>query len=198
MDELGRAIEDLYRRRHDAFWNVISSLTHDREAAQDVVQEAFARAFSKRRQLRDPAALEPWIWRIALRIVHDRAGVSTVPLDEVLDPALPEPERDPDLDAALRGLSPRRRLVVFLRYFADLSYAEIAAATEIAEGTVAATLAQARHELVARLAQEEAETLLRESLAIIEPTMYRRFADDVRASLEKIASRPAAATAPSS
>jgi ATP/maltotriose-dependent transcriptional regulator MalT len=46
--------------------------------------------------------------------------------------------------------------------------------------------------------QEEAETLLRESLAIIEPTMYRRFADDVRASLEKIASRPAAATAPSS
>jgi NADH:ubiquinone oxidoreductase subunit 5 (subunit L)/multisubunit Na+/H+ antiporter MnhA subunit len=44
--------------------------------------------------------------------------------------------------------------------------------------------------------QEEAETLLRESLAIIEPTMYRRFADDVRESLEKIASRPAPATAP--
>ena len=74
----------------------------------------------------------------------------------MLDPALPAPERDPDLDAALRALSPRRRLVVFLRYFAGLSYAEIAEATEIAEGTVAATLAQARDELVAQLAQEEA------------------------------------------
>jgi DNA-directed RNA polymerase specialized sigma24 family protein len=33
---------------------------------------------------------------------------------------------------------------VFLRYFADLSYAEIADACGISEGTVAATLAQAR------------------------------------------------------
>jgi class 3 adenylate cyclase/tetratricopeptide (TPR) repeat protein len=41
--------------------------------------------------------------------------------------------------------------------------------------------------------QEEAEALLRESLAIIEPTMYRRFADEVRASLDRISSRPAPA-----
>jgi RNA polymerase sigma factor (sigma-70 family) len=52
-------------------------------------------------------------------------------------------ERDPALAAAIRSLSPRRRVVVFLRYFADFSYAEIAEALEISEGTVAATLAQA-------------------------------------------------------
>jgi len=79
-----------------------------------------------------------------------------LPLVEGLDPVLPEPERDPRLDAALRALSPRRRLVVFLGYFAGLSYAEIAAAIEIAEGTVAATLAQARDELHAHLVREEA------------------------------------------
>jgi ATP/maltotriose-dependent transcriptional regulator MalT len=38
--------------------------------------------------------------------------------------------------------------------------------------------------------QGEAESLLRESLAILEPTMYRVFADEVRQSLEQIVSRP--------
>ena len=42
--------------------------------------------------------------------------------------------------------------------------------------------------------QDEAESLLRESLAILEPTMYRRFADDVRASLENLTSRAPATT----
>jgi class 3 adenylate cyclase/tetratricopeptide (TPR) repeat protein len=45
--------------------------------------------------------------------------------------------------------------------------------------------------------QEEAESLLREALATVEPTMYKQFADDLRASLEKIAGRPAPAAASS-
>ena len=36
--------------------------------------------------------------------------------------------------------------------------------------------------------QEEAESLLRESLAILEPTMYTRFAEEVRASLDAMSS----------
>ena len=54
--------------------------------------------------------------------------------------------------AAVEELPERQRLVVFLRYFADLSYAEIADACEIAEGTVAATLAKARARLEEALA----------------------------------------------
>jgi RNA polymerase sigma factor (sigma-70 family) len=49
----------------------------------------------------------------------------------------------PLVAAALRQLPPRRRLVVFLRFYADLSYAEIAECLGVAEGTVAATLSQA-------------------------------------------------------
>jgi RNA polymerase sigma-70 factor, ECF subfamily len=48
---------------------------------------------------------------------------------------------------------PRRRLVVFLRYFADLSYAEIAEVLGVSEGTVAASLAQARAALRERLTE---------------------------------------------
>jgi RNA polymerase sigma-70 factor (ECF subfamily) len=55
----------------------------------------------------------------------------------------------------VRVLPPRRRLVVFLRYFADLPYAEIAAIAGISEGTVAATLAQAHEELLGLLDGKE-------------------------------------------
>jgi RNA polymerase sigma factor (sigma-70 family) len=48
-------------------------------------------------------------------------------------------------------MPPRRRLVVFLRYFADLPYQTIAEVLEIDAGTVAATLAQAREALSAVL-----------------------------------------------
>ena len=70
--------------------------------------------------------------------------------------AVPEPERDRELAEALRRLPPRRKLVVFLRHFADLSYAEIAELCEISEGTVAATLARAHADLAKALTREGA------------------------------------------
>jgi DNA-directed RNA polymerase specialized sigma24 family protein len=75
----------------------------------------------------------------------DGAGVS------LWTPELPHPERDPELDAALRALPARQRLVVFLRYFADLSHAEIATFSGLQLGTVSATLAQAKRTLARRL-----------------------------------------------
>jgi RNA polymerase sigma-70 factor (ECF subfamily) len=155
MDERARAIEDLYRRRYVAFFNVTTAVVHDREVAHEVVQEAFTSALAKRRQLRDDAALEPWVWRIAIRVAHSRLGQQSLPLGETEEIGLPFPERDLDLDRALRALAPRRRLIVFLRYFGGLSYAEIAAASELEEGTVAATLAQSREQLLRELAPQE-------------------------------------------
>jgi DNA-directed RNA polymerase specialized sigma24 family protein len=46
--------------------------------------------------------------------------------------------------------------MVFLRYFADLSYADIAEACDVSEGTVSAALAQARAALAQALDTEEA------------------------------------------
>ena len=45
--------------------------------------------------------------------------------------------------------------------------------------------------------QAEAEELMREALGILEPTMYKRFAEDVRASLDRITSRTPARAASS-
>ncbi len=75
--------------------------------------------------------------------------------ETLIDPQIVEPEQDPALAAALRELAPRRRLIVFLRYFADLDYASIAEVCQIDIGTVAATLAQARSVLAEALVEQE-------------------------------------------
>lgn len=149
-------LESLYRRRYGAFLNGLAPIAGSYELARDAVQETFVRALKRRRSFRGDGSLEAWVWRIAIRTAIDqRHPGREVALDEVLEPiGLPEPERDPELARALSRLPPRRRLIVFLRYFADLSYADIASACGIDEGTVAAALAQGREALASQLERE--------------------------------------------
>ncbi len=149
MDSQAHEIEELYRRRYVAFRNGIAALTGSYESARDVVQEAFARALRDRDQYRGDGPLAAWVWRIAVRVaLESRRNGRELTLDELAAeaPVLSQ-GRDPALAEALQQLPPRRRLIVFLRYFADLSYAEIAALCEISDGTVAATLAHAHADL---------------------------------------------------
>ncbi len=154
MDERARAIEELYRERYVGFRNALATITGSHESARDAVQEGFARALASRRQFRGEGPLAAWVWRIALRAALETRGERELPVEEVLDPRLVAPERNPSLASALATLAPRRRLIVFLRYFGDFSYAEIATACDVSEGTVAATLAQA-HEALARTLEPE-------------------------------------------
>jgi RNA polymerase sigma-70 factor, ECF subfamily len=157
------ALERLYRERYIHFRNGLAPLVGSFDEARDVVQEAFARALRSRADFRADGSLQAWVWRIALRVAFERrrreegAAVELIEEVEALDPQLIEVERDERLADALRLLPPRKRLVVFLRYFADLSYAEIAEVAEISEGTVAATLSQARVTLLEHLSMEGAQ-----------------------------------------
>ena len=117
------------------------------EAAHDAVQEGFARALGASRGYAGRGSLEGWVWRIVLRTaLEQRRPGEELPLD-LVDPVFVEPERDSALTTAVQALPPRRRLIVFLRYFADLPYRTIAEVLAIDEGTVAATLAQAKQSL---------------------------------------------------
>ncbi len=142
-------IEALYHERYAAFRRTLAPVTGSYETAHDVVQEAFARALAERKRFRGEAPLGAWVWRIAFRIALDeRARSMRVLLEDSLELDLVDPAHDSELSAALRTLPPRRRLVFFLRYFADLSYQEIADLCGISEGTVAASISQARADLV--------------------------------------------------
>jgi RNA polymerase sigma-70 factor (ECF subfamily) len=156
MNEKTKAIEDVYARRYLRFRNALAGITGSYELAHDAVQESFARALARRGDYRGEGPLEAWIWKIALRVALDmRRAPTTEPLLDSFEPELPEPEYDDELAAALRSLAPRRRLVVFLRFVADLDYASIAEICEISEGTVAATLSQASTALKKVLGQKK-------------------------------------------
>jgi RNA polymerase sigma-70 factor, ECF subfamily len=153
------AIEALYRSRYASFRGGMAAITGSYETARDVVHEAFAQALRDREQYRGEGSLAAWVWRIAFRVALGSRSSRRreLTLDELVAAApLPSPERDPSLAEALKRLSPQRRLIVFLRHFADLSYAEIASLCEISEGTVAATLAHAHADLLKDLQREEA------------------------------------------
>ena len=148
------AIEAVYRARHNGYRNALAAITGSQDAARDAVQEGFAIALAKRAQFRG-GSLEAWVWRIALSCALDgRRAAQRVVLNRV--PDLPDPppafaSADPELAAAIASLGERQRLMVFLRYYADLSYAQIAEACSVSEGTVAAALSQARAALLKAL-----------------------------------------------
>jgi RNA polymerase sigma-70 factor, ECF subfamily len=153
VDGTAAGIERLYRERYIRFRNGVAPVAGGYEAARDAVQEGFARALGASDEYSGRGSLEGWVWRIVLRTALEPRHDEEVPLDTV-DAMFIEPERDLALTAAVRALPPRRRLIVFLRYFADLPYQTIAEALEIDEGTVAATLAQARKALATTLNEE--------------------------------------------
>jgi RNA polymerase sigma-70 factor (ECF subfamily) len=154
------ALERLYRERYRDYRDIMAGVVGSHDLAREVVQEAFARALRQQRKFRGEGSLEAWVWRIAVNVaLKMRRGLAREwALDQEYEAAAHETAPDRDVRAAVRALPPRRRLVVFLRYFADLSYAEIAAIAGVSEGTVAATLAQAHEELLGLLDGEEARS----------------------------------------
>src|SRR5262245_48465962 len=155
MGGIGSDLEALYRRRQGAFQVMLSSITGSVESASDVVQEAFARALRDQNGFRGHGSLEAWVWRIAFRVAIGSKGSHELATDEVPEVAFVDESGDPALAAAVRELPPQRRMAIFLRYFADLSYAEIGEVLGIAEGTVAATLSKAHQQLSAVLSVDE-------------------------------------------
>jgi RNA polymerase sigma-70 factor (ECF subfamily) len=157
VDETREPLEQLYRDRYRTFRDVLAGVVGSQDLAREVVQEAFARALRERRRFRGEGSLEAWVWRIALNVAlktrHELRREWALDWELAADPERP----DRDIRSAVEALPPRRRLVIFLRYYADLSYAEIADVMDVAEGTVAATLAQAKAELGRVLELEEVE-----------------------------------------
>ena|SRR3989442_7158330 len=147
-------IEAVYRCRLAELQRVATAITGSREAGRDVVQDAFARAVHRRAEFRHEGSLEGWIWRIVVTCARDGvrrlAATQALPLEEG-DDARHAFEASAVDSEEVRGLvarlPERQRLVLFLRYYADLDYATIAEALAISGGTVGATLAQARDAL---------------------------------------------------
>lgn len=128
----------MYREQFGRFYRVAFAVLRDEGLAWDAVQEGFAGAIRGRAGFRGEAPLEAWLWRA---VVNAALGMSKrrveLPLADAPDAAAAAVVRDP---VDLSELSERQRLIVFLRYYADLEERTIGAALGIARGTVSATL----------------------------------------------------------
>ena len=154
VDEKADALEQLYRERYTIFRDVLAGIVGSHDLARDVVQEAFARALRERRRFRGEGSLEAWVWKIAVNVALKQRRSLVSAQELAAEPAADAGRSDPAVRHAVLALPPRRRLVIFLRYFADLSYREIAEIVRVSEGTVAATLSQAHRDLEKRFERE--------------------------------------------
>lgn len=133
----------------------------DPDEAEDVAQEVFVAAYDRRATFRSGEAFRPWLYRIAVNRCLDRLrartrrptwegladlpdpiALSTGPLDTLL-----AGEWEAHLQAAVAALAPKHRAVFILRHLDDLTYEEIAAATNLPLGTVKTYLFRARAQL---------------------------------------------------
>lgn len=141
-------IELLYTERFPKFLRVAEAILGDEEAARDAVQEAFIRALRHRGRFRGSGPLEGWIWRIvvneARRLWAEQPRTDPMQATEQLSDGH---HPDGSLRVLIAALPERQRMAIFLRYYADLDYAQIGEALEIERGTVSATLHAAHRNL---------------------------------------------------
>jgi RNA polymerase sigma factor (sigma-70 family) len=119
----------------------------DTEAAADVAEDVAITAVRRAGSLRDPAALDAWLHRIAVRAAlreARRAGRRREPERAGHDPP---PRDDHELTGALAlldGLPARQRAALTLRYVHDMPDAAIARALRCRPGTVRSLLSRGR------------------------------------------------------
>ena len=153
---------EFYRRSKDECLFTVLLSVGDKDTAQDLVAEAFARAWASWRTVSRHPAPAAWVVRTALNanISWWRRRRREVPIP---DPAViadlvyaesPGGPVDPRIMAALLRLPGRQRQVVALRLFLDLDTGRTAATLGIAPGTVQAHLGRAIAALRADLVPE--------------------------------------------
>jgi RNA polymerase sigma factor (sigma-70 family) len=106
--------------------------------ADDAFQDTFIAALRAYPRLRAGSNLRAWVLTIAHRKaldIHRARARRPVPVAEIDDRPAPAPDGDPDgeLWTRVRGLPPRQRAVLTLRYAADLTHGEIALALDCTE-----------------------------------------------------------------
>lgn len=131
------------------------------ELAEEVAAETFMRAFDRRRTFDvSRADARPWLLGIAANLLrrHWRTERRRLEAYGRAAAAAPSDSHPPgaraDLAAALAELSEGDRAAILLFAWADLSYAEIAAALDVPIGTVRSRIARARRRLRERLGSD--------------------------------------------
>jgi RNA polymerase sigma-70 factor (ECF subfamily) len=160
-----RAYEQLMNLYSKSIFFEIQKLVRNEEQANDLMMESMAKAFEQLDLYEPKFAFSTWLKRVSINHTIDslrKGSLSTVSIDGVVDeygelqdfnlatetrdPAeeLEQNERVEAIRMYVSELKGMYKELITLRYFKELSYAEIASKTALPEGTVKARLHRAK------------------------------------------------------
>lgn len=167
-----RAYEYLVDKHRSAIFHIINRIVRDTDAANDLVQETFMKAFSALASYRSEYRFSTWLYKIAANSSIDflrKRRIQALSLDRPLETGdgtveievadysfhpeheLVRKEQSYSINEAINSLPPRYREVIIYRHKDDKSYEEIADLLNIPVGTVKARIFRARELLKKKL-----------------------------------------------
>jgi RNA polymerase sigma factor (sigma-70 family) len=149
--------DDWYRREAPRLTSGLAIASGNADLAAECVAEAFARAYAAWPRVQSMESPSGWVFRVAQNELRRRSRrqkreaelFASIRTDEIV-----ESPADADLWMLVASLPDRMRLVVALRYVADLSEKDVASIMGISRGGVSSLLVKARNELTRRLGDE--------------------------------------------
>lgn len=134
---------------------------HDRQLAEDAVQETFLRAYRAMETFRGESTAKTWLTKIAVNICRDtrkRAWFShenrRVTPEDVPTAVEGFRQEAADLAAAIKRLPDKYKEVILLYYYQEMTMPEIAAALEVTSSTVSRRIQKAQAKLQGLLGKE--------------------------------------------
>jgi len=161
-DERRTAFTELADRHLDSSYRLAALILRDPTEAQDATHDAFMAAWRSWGSLRDPSRFDAWFGRILVNVCRDRlrrrsrtatvvdisAAIATHGSER--DPAAAAGDRD-EMERAFAALDPERRIVIVLRFYADLTVEQVAERVGIPAGTVKSRLHHGLRDLAREL-----------------------------------------------
>ena len=158
-----KAFDRLVEKYQRRLYVMVRKMVIGHDDTNDIVQEAFVKAFSNLERFDDNYAFYPWLHRIAVNtaINHQKKmsrQMERTSIDSITEPATQSEGSNPSgqvlgqelnvkIEEALDQLPFEQRAVFILRTAEDLGYQEIADRLDISIGTVMSRLSRAREKL---------------------------------------------------
>jgi RNA polymerase sigma-70 factor (ECF subfamily) len=159
------AFEQLVREYQGLCWRVVDRMVRHPDDTRELCQEAFLRIHQTLHQYRGESALKSWVAQVAYSIAKRHLERRRIPLventvsndgtaliDRVgdgidLEALTSEQDINAHLHAAIDALPPVQRTLLTLYHLEEISIAEIATLTDLAEGTIKSHLFRSRKRL---------------------------------------------------
>lgn len=170
LESCRRGDRDAFRLVYETYKDGVFSMAlyffrGDAATAADVTQQVFVKLMERIGGFQGQSDFSTWLHRLVTNTCIDRTrspwrrAVMTDPVELDARPVQPSQEAEMDhqdreraIQAALATLTPKIRMAIVLRYFQDLSYAEMASVLNCSVGTVASRLSKGHALLGPRLA----------------------------------------------